>query len=359
MAKINNTAAYALSTPIVGDDIVIGSAGGAGGDTKNFQMSDILTYIMTSSTLTLQDVCDNGTTTSTGITVGGAVTMSAGATINGSGLAVNGSGGILVTDVAGITSAGGPVSGTALSTSGGLFVSGTSILGEIDSAGPADIADTLTLSLASGTGLQVDADANIDGNLTVAGGIFCSSLTGISTSGPATAVGLFSSDGLFISSGTATFNGAIDANSTVDIADTLTLSLASGTGLQVDADANIDGNLTITLGSALYTSEIRTTNPLSNLAFYTGGFLRGSFTALGTLVLNGGLNVQNGGALMNQGLAVNNFAQFNDEFLLGGSVPSSSTDTGLAGQIAVDATYIYVCVGTNSWGRVAIDTTPF
>jgi hypothetical protein len=281
MAKINNTSAYAISTPIVGDDIVIGSAGGAQGETKNFQMSDILTYIMTSSTLTLQDVCDNGSATSTGITVGGAVTMSAGATINGSGLAVNGSGGILVTDVAGITSAGGPVSGTALSTSGGLFVSGTSILGEIDSAGPADIADTLTLSLASGTGLQVDADANID------------------------------------------------------------------------------GNLTITLGSALYTDEIRTTSPVSNLSFYTGGFLRGSFTALGTLTLSGGLNVQNGGALMNQGLTVNNLAQFNDDVLLGGSVPSSSTDTGVAGQIAVDATHIYVCVGTNSWGRVVIDTAPF
>ena len=279
MAKINNTAAYATATPTA-DSIVIGSI--ASGDaTNNFLMSDIAVFVMGANTLTLQDVCDNGTTTSTGMTVGGAVTMSAGATINGSGLAVNGSGGILVTDVAGITSAGGPVSGTALSTSGGLFVSGTSILGEIDSAGPADIADTLTLSLASGTGLQVDADANIDGNLTIA------------------------------------------------------------------------------LGSALYTDEIRTTSPVSNLSFYTGGFLRGSFTALGTLTLSGGLNVQNGGALMNQGLTVNNLAQFNDDVLLGGSVPSSSTDTGVVGQIAVDATYIYVCVGTNSWGRVAIDTTPF
>lgn len=312
MTKINNTSAFAISSPIVGDDIVIGSAGGAGGDTKNFKLSDISAYVLGNAvTPTLDDVCQAGASTTTGITVAGtatfngaidanstadvsgavtlgstlgvtgAVTMSAGATINGSGLAVNGSGGILVTDAAGITSSGGPVSGTALSTSGGLLVSGTSILGEIDSAGPADIADTLTLSKATGTGLQVDADANID------------------------------------------------------------------------------GNLTITLGSALYTDEIRTTSPVSNLAFYTGGFLRGSFTALGTLVLNGGLNVQNGGALMNQGLNVNNFAQFNDEFLLGGSVPSSSTDTGLAGQIAVDATHIYVCVGTNSWGRVAIDTTPF
>ena len=41
------------------------------------------------------------------------------------------------------------------------------------------------------------------------------------------------------------------------------------------------------------------------------------------------------------------------------STPASSTATGIAGDVKVDATYIYVCVGTNSWGRVAIDTTPF
>ena len=34
--------------------------------------------------------------------------------------------------------------------------------------------------------------------------------------------------------------------------------------------------------------------------------------------------------------------------------PSSDTDTGTAGQIAWDASYLYVCVATNSWKRVAI-----
>jgi hypothetical protein len=264
MAKINDTSSYATSSPIVGDDIAIGSAGGSGGDTKNFAMSDILAYIMSSSTLSLQDVCDNGSTTTTGISVGGtlgvtgattlgstlevtgastldivsvtnnatvggtlgvtgATTLSNGATINGAGLAVNGSGGIVVTDVAGITSAGGPVSGTALSTSGGLLVSGTSLLGEIDSAGPADIADTLTLSKATGTGLQVDADAVVDGTLSVA----------------------------------TTFKATPSSV-----------------------------NISVTK-------------------------------------------------------------------------PSSSSSSGDAGDIAFDSSYIYVCIGTNSWGRVAIDTTPF
>jgi hypothetical protein len=68
------------------------------------------------------------------------------------------------------------VSGTALNTSGGLLVSGISLLGEIDSAGPADIADTLTLSKPSGTGLNVTSDATIGGTLTLGS-------TSISTSG--------------------------------------------------------------------------------------------------------------------------------------------------------------------------------
>ncbi len=36
------------------------------------------------------------------------------------------------------------------------------------------------------------------------------------------------------------------------------------------------------------------------------------------------------------------------------TAPASATSTGAAGQIATDANYIYVCVATNTWKRVAI-----
>ncbi len=36
--------------------------------------------------------------------------------------------------------------------------------------------------------------------------------------------------------------------------------------------------------------------------------------------------------------------------------PSSATDTGTAGQIAWDANYIYICIATNTWRRVAHST---
>lgn len=38
------------------------------------------------------------------------------------------------------------------------------------------------------------------------------------------------------------------------------------------------------------------------------------------------------------------------------SVPASATATGTIGQISFDANYLYVCVATNTWKRVAIAT---
>ncbi len=54
---------------------------------------------------------------------------------------------------------------------GTLGVTGVSTLGEIDASGVADIADTLTLSKATGNGLSVTASADIGGNLVVSGSL--------------------------------------------------------------------------------------------------------------------------------------------------------------------------------------------
>ena len=39
-----------------------------------------------------------------------------------------------------------------------------------------------------------------------------------------------------------------------------------------------------------------------------------------------------------------------------GAVPASAGATGTAGQLAVDANYIYVCTATDTWKRTAIST---
>ena len=36
--------------------------------------------------------------------------------------------------------------------------------------------------------------------------------------------------------------------------------------------------------------------------------------------------------------------------------PSSASDTGTKGQVAWDSSYIYICVATDTWKRVAIAT---
>jgi hypothetical protein len=38
------------------------------------------------------------------------------------------------------------------------------------------------------------------------------------------------------------------------------------------------------------------------------------------------------------------------------TAPATATSTGITGQIATDTNYIYVCVATNTWKRVAIVT---
>jgi len=289
MAQINNLTSYPTATPVA-NSIVIGSIA-SGGATNNFLMSDIATYVMGANTLTLQDVCDNGTATTTGVTVGGTTTLNGalvanstadiagnttiggslnvsqgstfqlGVTIDNAGLAVNGSGGIIVGSTSGITSFG-PISGTILNSTGGLLVSGTSLLGDIDAGGVADIADTLTLSKATGTGLQVDANVNIDG------------------------------------------------------------------------DANINGDLTVgRVGS-------QTGDPFT---IYTANNLAATVNTFARFVFEYGISASSGVSTLN-GLVLTDTA------------PASASASGMAGQIAVDTDYIYVCTATNTWKRVAVAT---
>jgi hypothetical protein len=35
--------------------------------------------------------------------------------------------------------------------------------------------------------------------------------------------------------------------------------------------------------------------------------------------------------------------------------PATSTSTGTAGQIAYDTNYLYICIATDTWGRVALN----
>ena len=126
-------------------------------------------------------------------------------------------------------------------------------------------------------------------------------------------------------------NGVFDAYSTAKIADTLTLSKASGTGLSLPSSSISVGGSTIVSSTSVTADSFQT--------------ISASFTATSSAV---------------QCSVAATFTAFDSTmagtFRLAGSAPSSSTDTGTAGQIAVDADYIYVCTATDTWKRVAIAT---
>ncbi len=314
MAKINNIAAYETVNPTA-DSIVIGSTE-SDGDTKNFLMSAISTFVLGNAvTPTLDDVCQQGASTTTGITVAGTATLNGVLDANST------------ADISGNTTIGGTLGVTGASTldsvavtnnatvGGTLGVTGVSTLGEIDASGVADIADTLTLSRPSGTGLSLPSSSISVGGSTIVSSTAVTadsfqtntaSFTATSSAVQCSVAATFSAFESTLS-GTTTVNGALDANSTADIADTLTLSKATGNGLAVTASADIGGNLVVS----------------------------GSLSAVDIATF-----FQN--TTFNQGVILNDAA------------PTSPTDTGIAGEIAVDADYIYVCTATNTWKRVAL-----
>ena len=57
-----------------------------------------------------------------------------------------------------------------------------------------------------------------------------------------------------------------------------------------------------------------------------------------------------------KGLNIIGHMQATDGFILN-SAPASSTSMGVAGQIAFDANYIYICTSTNTWKRTATLST--
>jgi hypothetical protein len=83
-------------------------------------------------------------------------------------------------------------------------------------------------------------------------------------------------------------------------------------------------------------------------------------TGLGSLVVNGGIGAN--GYVSATDVRVSNNIAFPDSTsqttaFQKVTAPTSSTSTGTVGQIAWDNSYIYICVSTNLWKRVALNLT--
>jgi hypothetical protein len=79
----------------------------------------------------------------------------------------------------------------------------------------------------------------------------------------------------------------------------------------------------------------------AGLAVSAGGVI---VTAGGATVTAGGLTVSAGGAVITGGLRLPS----------PGTVPATTSTTGIIGQVTFDTDHIYVCIGTNQWKRAAL-----
>ena len=132
----------------------------------------------------------------------------------------------------------------------------TLIAGTLDANSTADIADTLTLSKGTGTGLSVTSNATVGGSLTVSGD---ASMAYMSTSGYAVFngdVAVADSNTLTVGTGATTLGGALTVSGDASMADVSTSGYATFNGTVAVAGSNTFtvGTGATTLGGALTVS---------------------------------------------------------------------------------------------------------
>lgn len=87
------------------------------------------------------------------------------------------------------------------------------------------------------------------------------------------------------------------------------------------------------------------------------GVFAGNLPAAANVALTDDLLVVSGAGTSNASLRQVPFATLCTNVALAQSTPANSTAAGFTGQIAFDASFIYVAVSNNQWGRAALATT--
>jgi len=210
------------------------------------------------------------------------------------------------------------------------------------------------------TNAMVDSSAAIAGtkispnfgsqNVVTTGTSTAASFIPTSSSVPANGVYLPSANNVAISTN-GTGKLFIDANGNVGLgtgspanyANFVTLALADTSGAEIDfiKGSTIQGTF-YNAGDIFYI-ESKSTVPT---AFVTNGTERARIDSSGRLLV--GTSSQSGGSLL----------QVNDNRIriASSKTPASASDTGTAGEICWDSSYIYVCTATNTWKRAALST---
>ena len=258
-------------------------------------------------------------------------------------------------------------------------------------------ADSITateIDVTNLSAISADMGSITAGSLNIGSGNFTVSSSGVMTATGATISGNLTASSLNVTNATVT--GTFDASNVVlngePLNSVLTYSESGGIGLltlnegaQIDGDFVVDGNFEATgtqpdliVGKVTGVSS-DTVQADAILRSSTGS---GSFKIQGgqsnTTVVSLAYDAIGGTTLAGDGGATGEFkiradgslaltfdssqnAEFAGEVYaptlrIGTGAPSSSSDTGAAGQIKYDSNYIYVCTATNTWKRVALST---
>ena len=158
---------------------------------------------------------------------------------------------------------------------------------------------------------------------------------------------------------TGNVTGAVTGNVTGNLTGNVTGNVTG------DLTGNVTGNVASTGSSSFSTIDVNggaiDGTPIGANSASTGAFTTLSTTGTATLptvdINAGNIDGTNIGASTPGAGTFNALATTGDNIRIDTSqTPSSSSASGTKGEIAYDTDYIYVCVATNTWKRVALST---
>ena len=158
---------------------------------------------------------------------------------------------------------------------------------------------------------------------------------------------------------TGNVTGAVTGNVTGNVTGAVTGNVTG------DLTGNVTGNIASTGSSSFSTIDVNggaiDGTPIGASSANTGAFTTLSTTGTATLptvdINAGNIDGTNIGASTPGAGTFNALATTGDNIRIDTSqTPYSSSASGTKGEIAYDTSYIYVCVATNTWKRVALST---
>ena len=166
---------------------------------------------------------------------------------------------------------------------------------------------------------------------------------------------------------TASFVGNITGNVTGAVGGNVTGNVTGNVSGNVTGDltGDVSGNVTSTGSSSFSSIDVNggtiDGTPIGGNSANTGAFTNLSTTGTATLptvdINAGNIDGTNIGAGTPGAGTFNALATTGDNIRIDTSqTPASSSASGTKGEFAYDTSYIYVCVATNTWKRVALST---